>query len=84
MNPNDNNVNGVFYDSNGNPIANITSGEYFKTDLSMNDLSNNNPVPIITSQEEFSCTVALSEEDSASLWAMCEGLEIIDGGNHNV
>lgn len=76
MNPNDNNVDGILYDNNGNPIVKIIS-------LGTDALPNN-PVPIITSQEEFSCTVALSEEDSASLWAMCEGLKIVDGGNNNV
>lgn len=78
MNPNDNNMNGIFYDSNGNPIIiNVTS-------FSMEALPNTNPVPIIKSQEEFSCTVNLTDEGVATLWACCEGLEIIDGGNNNV
>jgi hypothetical protein len=81
MNPNDNNIdytfyNGVLYDSNGNPIVKIAS-------LGVDNLSDTNPVPIITSPEEFSCTVHLSDEGEASLWACCEGLEIEDGGNNN-
>ena len=76
MNPNDNNIdgifyNGMFYDSNGNPLVKIIS-------LSTDTLSNN-PVPIITPQEEFSCTINLTDESSAALWAMCEGLEIVEG-----
>jgi len=75
MNPN-NNVNGVFYDSNGNPIVKITS-------ISFDDLPNN-PVPILTSEEEFSCAISVTDETEAALWACFEGLEIIDGGKNNV
>lgn len=77
MNSNDNNENSSTLWANGKPILKITS---FSDDC----LPNNNPVPIIKSQEEFSCTVNLTDESSAALWAMCEGLEIIDGGNNNV
>lgn len=77
MNLDNNNENSSTLWANGKPILKITS-------LSTDALSNNNPVPIIKSQEEFSCTVNLTDESSAALWAICEGLEIIDGGENNV
>lgn len=80
MNPNDNNINYVFYDSDGNPIAKIEP-------LNAETLASSSPAPIapiITPEEEFSCTLNLTEESSAALWAFFEGLEIVDGGNNNV
>ena len=76
---NENEAN-FFFSTDGvtfHPIGEIVG------DITLSNEPIQNPKCVFTSAEEFTATGTLSEEDSATVWAVCEGLEIVPREDNN-